>query len=243
MLNSIEEHITILIYRSTYIFCLYRPVTGGHVGSSSSGGLGALPLGALPLGALPLGALRIGALPLGALRIGALRIGALPLGALPLGALRIGALPLGALPLGALPLGALRIGALPLGALPLGALRIGALPLGALPLGALRIGALPPGAFFLRISDLKADVFSCVDRLKRVLFACSEKGVCRQYRPSPLCKSCIYRLLSSMAALFTRIFDVTEWSVLLSFNFQMCSFSDVDDDLWLSLKCAGYIVF
>ena len=32
--------------------------------------------------------------------------------------------------------------------------------------------------FFLRISfsDLKGDVSSCVGRLKRVLFACSEKG-------------------------------------------------------------------
>ena len=28
VLNSIEEHITILIYRSTYISCFYRPVTG-----------------------------------------------------------------------------------------------------------------------------------------------------------------------------------------------------------------------
>ena len=127
MLNSIEEHITILIYRSTYIFCLYRPVTRGHVCPSSSGGLGALPLGAL---------------------------------------------------------------------------RLGALPLGALPLGALRLDALPFGAFFLRISDLIGDVFSCVGRLKRVLFACSEKGVCRQYRPSPLCASCIYWLLASMAVLF-----------------------------------------
>ena len=36
MLNSIEEHITILIYRSTYIFCLYRPVTGGYFGPSTS---------------------------------------------------------------------------------------------------------------------------------------------------------------------------------------------------------------
>ena len=44
-------------------------------------------------------------------------------------------------------------------------------------LGALPLGALPLGSFFfLRISDLK-DVFSCVGRLKRVLFACSEKGV------------------------------------------------------------------
>ena len=56
--------------------------------------------------------------------------------------------------------------------------------------------------FFLRISDLIGDVFSCASRLKRVLFACSEKGVCRQYRPSPLCTSCIYRLLASMAVLF-----------------------------------------
>ena len=46
--------------------------------------------------------------------------------------------------------------------------------------------------FFLRISDFKGDVSSCVGRLKSVLFAWSEKGVCRQYRPSPLCASCIY---------------------------------------------------
>ena len=58
--------------------------------------------------------------------------------------------------------------------------------------------------FFLRISfsDLKGDVSSCVGRFKRVLFACSEKGGCRQYRPSPLCTSCIYRLLACMALLF-----------------------------------------
>ena len=37
---------------------------------------------------------------------------------------------------------------------------------------------------------------------RTVLFACSEKGVCRQYRPSPLCTSCIYRLLASMSVLF-----------------------------------------
>ena len=55
--------------------------------------------------------------------------------------------------------------------------------------------------FFLRISD-SIDVFSCVGRLKRVLFASSEKGVCRQYRPSPWCIRCIYRLLASMALLF-----------------------------------------
>ena len=108
MLNSIEEHITILIYRSTYIFCLHRPVAGGHFGPSSSGGLGALPLGALRL-----------------------------------------------------------------------------------------------ELSFLRISDF-IDVFSRVGRLKRVLFACSEKGMCRQHRsrPSPLCTSCIYRLLASRAVLF-----------------------------------------
>ena len=39
MLNSIEEHITILIYRPTYIFCFYRPVAAGHFRPSSSGGL------------------------------------------------------------------------------------------------------------------------------------------------------------------------------------------------------------
>ena len=56
--------------------------------------------------------------------------------------------------------------------------------------------------FFLRISDLIGDVSSCMGRLKRVLFACSEKGVSRQYRSSPLCTSCIYQLLASMAVLF-----------------------------------------
>ena len=56
--------------------------------------------------------------------------------------------------------------------------------------------------FFLQISDLIGDVFSCVGRLKRVLFACSEKGVCRQYKPTPLCISCIYRSLASMALIF-----------------------------------------
>ena len=58
--------------------------------------------------------------------------------------------------------------------------------------------------FFLpnSFSDLKGDVSSCVDRLKRVLFACSEKGGFRQYRPSLLCTSCIYRLLTCMAVLF-----------------------------------------
>ena len=34
---------------------------------------------------------------------------------------------------------------------------------------------------------------------------------------------------------FSRIFHVTVWSVLLSFSFQMCSLSDVADDLRLSL--------
>ena len=101
----------------------------------------------------------------------------------------------------------------------------------------LPLGALPLGSFFLRISDLIGYVFSCVGRLKRVLFPCSEKGVCRQYRPFPLCISCIYRLLASMAVLFQ------ESSKLLCglrcfffFSFQMCSLSDVADDFWLSLK-------
>ena len=35
---------------------------------------------------------------------------------------------------------------------------------------------------------------------------------------------------------FSRIFHITTLSVLLSFSFQMCSISDVADDLWLSLK-------
>ena len=101
--------------------------------------------------------------------------------------------------------------------------------------------------FFLRMSfpDLKGDVFPCVGRLKRVLFACSEKEGCRQYRPSHSCTSCIYRLLACMAVLFSRIFHVTVWSVWFSFSFQMCSLSDVADDLWLSLKldvCWSYRV-
>ena len=51
-------------------------------------------------------------------------------------------------------------------------------------------------------SDLKADVFSCVGRWKIVLFSCLGKGGCRQYRPSPMCTSCIYRLLACMAVPF-----------------------------------------
>ena len=35
---------------------------------------------------------------------------------------------------------------------------------------------------------------------------------------------------------FSRTFHVTVWYVLFSFSFQMCSLSDVVDDLWLSLK-------
>ena len=35
---------------------------------------------------------------------------------------------------------------------------------------------------------------------------------------------------------FPRIFHVPMWSALLSFSFQMCSLSDVADDLCLSLK-------
>ena len=105
MLNNIEEHIAILISRSKNISCncLYKPVTSGHFGPSTSGGIGALPLGAF---------------------------------------------------------------------------------------------------FFLRILDLIGDVFFCMGRLRRVLFACSEKGLCRQYRPSPLCISCICRLSASMAVPF-----------------------------------------
>ena len=51
-------------------------------------------------------------------------------------------------------------------------------------------------------SDLIADVFSCVGRWKIVLFSCLGKGGCRQYRPSLLCISCIYRLLACMAVPF-----------------------------------------
>ena len=35
---------------------------------------------------------------------------------------------------------------------------------------------------------------------------------------------------------FSRIFHVTVWSALVSYSFQMCSLSDVADDLCLSLK-------
>ena len=54
-------------------------------------------------------------------------------------------------------------------------------------------------------SDLRFDsrcFFPCVGRLKRVLCACSEKNVCGYYGPSPLCISCVYRLLASMAVVF-----------------------------------------
>ena len=83
-------------------------------------------------------------------------------------------------------------------------------------------------------SDFRFDrrCFHLCGRLKRVLFAFSEKGVCRQYRPSPLCISCIYQLLASMALL------IQESSTLLyglrcfpSNSFKMCSLSDVADDL------------
>ena len=57
-------------------------------------------------------------------------------------------------------------------------------------------------SLLVRVSDLIIGIFSCVGRLRRVLCACSEKGVCRQYGPSPLCISCIYQLLASMAVLF-----------------------------------------
>ena len=57
-------------------------------------------------------------------------------------------------------------------------------------------------SLLVRVSDLIVDIFFCVGRLRRVLCACSEKGVCRQYGPSPLCMSCIYRLLASMVVLF-----------------------------------------
>ena len=91
-------------------------------------------------------------------------------------------------------------------------------------------------SFLVRVSDFIVGIFSCVDRLRRVLCACSEKGVCRQYGLSPLCISCIYQLLASMAMPLTRIFHDAMWSALLSFSFEMCSLSDVADDLWLSLK-------
>ena len=51
-------------------------------------------------------------------------------------------------------------------------------------------------------SDLIADVFSGVGRWKIVLFSCLGKGGCRQYRPSPMCTSRIYRLLACMAVPF-----------------------------------------
>ena len=99
--------------------------------------------------------------------------------------------------------------------------------LGALPLGALRLGALALETFFLRISfsDLKGDVSSCVGRLKIVLFACSEKGGCSQYRTSPLCTSCIYRLLACMAVLFQESSTLLYCLCCFTFSFQMRSHS------------------
>ena len=52
------------------------------------------------------------------------------------------------------------------------------------------------------VSDLIIGIFSCMGRLRRLLCACLEKGMCRQHGPSPLCISCIYQLLASMAVLF-----------------------------------------
>ena len=57
-------------------------------------------------------------------------------------------------------------------------------------------------SLLVRVLDLIIGISSYVGRLRRVICACSEKGVCRQYEPSPLCTSCIYRLLASMAVLF-----------------------------------------
>ena len=56
----------------------------------------------------------------------------------------------------------------------------------------------------------------------------SEKGGCRQYRPSPMCTSCIYRLQVPFQGSFTLLYG------LCCFLLQMCSLSDVVG--WLSLK-------
>ena len=88
------------------------------------------------------------------------------------------------------------------------------------------------------VSGLR-DVLSCVGRLSmsRVLCACSEKGVCRQCRPSPLCISRIYRLLASMAVLFQESSTLLCGLRYFFFSFQkMCSLSDVADDSCLILK-------
>ena len=85
------------------------------------------------------------------------------------------------------------------------------------------LGALQLRACF-KVSDLIGDVFSCVGRLRRVLCACSEKGMCRQYRPSPLCIRCIYRLLASMAVLFQESSTlVCGLRCFFSFQFNVCT--------------------
>ena len=91
-------------------------------------------------------------------------------------------------------------------------------------------------SLLVRVSDLTVGVFSCLGRLRGVLCACSEKGLRRQYEPSPLCISCIYRFFASMAMLFRESFHVTMWSALLSFSFQMYSLSDVCVCVWTGAK-------
>ena len=68
-------------------------------------------------------------------------------------------------------------------------------------------------------------------RLRRVLLLV-QRRVCRQYRPSP---SVVHKLhlpvVGEYGCAFSRIYHVTVWSAFLSFSFQMCSFSDVANDL------------
>ena len=80
-------------------------------------------------------------------------------------------------------------------------------------------------SLLVRVSDLIIGIPPCVGRLKRVLCACSEKGVCRQYRPSPFCITCHLPVFREYDCAFSRIFHVTKWSALPSLSFQMNLFS------------------
>ena len=76
--------------------------------------------------------------------------------------------------------------------------------LGALPLGALRLGALPLEAFFSSdfIFRFERRCFLLCGQVEKSSLRLFREGGCRQYKPSSLCTSCIYRLLACMAVLF-----------------------------------------
>ena len=86
----------------------------------------------------------------------------------------------------------------------------------------------------VQVSDLIIGIFSCVDRLRTVLYVCSEKDVCMKWVLSVVHKLHL-SLVGEYGCAFSRITHVSMRSVLLSVSFQMCSLSNVADDLCLSL--------